>query len=103
MYLHDDADTADICEFGQQTDDKQGAKFNLDSGAALSAFPRSFAPEGLRGNGAKCKMASGQEIQDEGFIRMRGTDESGHLRSLSGRVAGVHKALVAASQCGKNG
>eukprot|EP00959_Pyramimonas_sp_CCMP1952_P029581 621129-Pyramimonas_sp.AAC.1 len=42
-------------------DEKDGRlKFNWDSGAAICAFPRSFAPEGLTGNGAACKTASGR-------------------------------------------
>ena len=73
-------------------------KFNWDSGAAISAFPRSFAPKGLTGNGNTYKTASGELVPDEGSIKVKAEDEFGTLRSLTGRVANVHKPLVSAGQ-----
>ncbi|CAK0814137.1 unnamed protein product, partial [Prorocentrum cordatum] len=80
--------------------DENGAwlKFNWDSRAAISAFPRSFAPKGLTGNGNTYKIASSELVPDEGSIRVKAEDEFGTLRSLSGWVANVHKPLVSAGQ-----
>ncbi|CAK0841220.1 unnamed protein product, partial [Prorocentrum cordatum] len=62
-------------------------KFNWDSGAAVSAFPRSFAPPtGMKGNGSI------------GSLQLKAEDEYGVLRALKGRVTNVHKPLISVGQ-----
>ena len=78
-------------------------QFNLDSGAAVSAFPKHLAPPGLIGNGRNYKTASGEFIPDEGSVRLKAEDEYGRLRGVTGRVTAVHKPLIAASQCADKG
>ena len=79
-------------------------RFNLDSGAAISAFPKSFKPPGASGgNGRSYKTASGQHIKDEGAVRLKAQDESGNMRGLKGRLTDVHKPLVSASESAKAG
>lgn len=75
--------------------------FNYDSGAAIAAFPESFAPEGGRGNGQNYKTASGELLQDQGAVRISAYDERGRARGLTGRVMKVHKPLISASQVAK--
>ncbi|CAK0805504.1 unnamed protein product, partial [Prorocentrum cordatum] len=66
-------------------------KFNWDSGAAVSAFPRSFAPPtGMKGKGSTYRTASGELVPAE--------DENGVLRALKGRVTNVHKPLISVGQ-----
>ena len=78
-------------------------KCNLDSGCALTAFPRSFGKGDGRGNGSTYKTASGELMKDEGGLRLTASDEHNVARSLKGRVADIHKPLVAPSQCAKAG
>ncbi|CAK0864353.1 unnamed protein product, partial [Prorocentrum cordatum] len=74
-------------------------KFNWDSGAAVSAFPRSFAPPtGLKGNGSTYRTASGELVPDEGSLQLKAEDEYGVLRALKGRVTNVHKPLISVGQ-----
>ncbi|CAK0850901.1 unnamed protein product [Prorocentrum cordatum] len=74
-------------------------KFNWDSGAAVSAFPRSFAPPtGMKGNGSTYRTASGELVPDEGSLQLKAEDEYGVLRALKGRVTNVHKPLISVGQ-----
>ena len=80
-------------------DQEDWMKFNWDSGAAVSAFPRSFAPtSGLKGNGNTYRTASGELVPDEGSIQLKAEDERGWLRSFKGRITNVHKPLISAGQ-----
>ncbi|CAK0811643.1 unnamed protein product [Prorocentrum cordatum] len=74
-------------------------KFNWDSGAAISAFPRSFAPPtGMKGNGSTYRTASGELVPDEGSLQLKAEDEYGVLRALKGRATNVHKPLISVGQ-----
>ena len=54
---------------------KAWVRFNLDPGAAVGAFPRSFAPAGaMSGNGKNYRTASGELLPDEGRMRLTGED-----------------------------
>ena len=77
-------------------------KMNLDSGCALTTFPKTFGVAG-KGNGLIYKTASGELIPDEGALKLTASDEFGTARQLRGRVANVHKALVAQSQVARAG
>ena len=47
-------------------------KLNLATGAAVTAFPESMAPDGLQGNGNNYKTAAGELTPDKGQIRIKG-------------------------------
>ena len=72
-------------------------KMNLGTGAAVNTFPLNFGPEGA-GDGRFYRTASGEWILDDGAWQFQGHDENGLLRSLNGRLTGVHKSFV---QCGR--
>ena len=61
-------------------------KMNLDTGAAVNTFPLNFGPDGA-GDGSFHRTASGG-----------GYDENGLLRSLNGRLTGVHKVFCIAAE-----
>ena len=68
-------------------------KMNLNTGAAVNTFPWNFAPEG-----------AGDErfyltwIRDGGAWQFQGYDENVLLRSLNGRLTGVHNVLCSAAE-----
>ena len=64
-------------------------KINLDTGAAVNTFRLNFGPEGA-GDGRFFRTASGEWIPDGGAWQIQGYDENGLLRSLNGRLTGVH-------------
>ena len=78
------------------TTEEDWVRMNLDTGAAVNVFPRSFAPEGCVGNGQWYKTASSERIEDYGAIVFTGEDEQGWMRSISGRISDVHKPLTSA-------
>ena len=56
-----------------------------------------FGPEGA-GDGRFYRTASGEGIPDGGAWQFQGYDENGLLRSLNGRLTGVHKVLRSAAE-----
>ena len=78
-------------------------KMNYDTGAAITAFPKDFAPSAVQGNGCKYKTATGELTEDQGALRITGEDEGRSLRRLTGRLTDVHKPLVSASSCASHG
>ena len=72
-------------------------KMNLDTGAAVNTLPLNFGPEGA-GDGRFYQTASGERILDSGACKFQGYDENGLLRSLNGRLIGVHKVLCSAAE-----
>ena len=72
-------------------------KMNLDIGAAVNTFPLNFGPEGA-GDGRFYRTASGEWMRDGGAWQFQGYDKNGLLRSLSGRLTGVHKVLCSAAE-----
>ena len=72
-------------------------KMNLDAGAAVNTFPLHFGSEGV-GDGRFYWTASGERIPDGGAWQFQGYDENGLLRSLNGRLTGVHKVLSCAAE-----
>ena len=74
--------------------------FTLDSGAAVSAAPKSLGgdyPTQFE-EPRSYKTATGSLVQDEGFRVLPILTEEGLHRCMSFRVAPVHRALVSASQ-----
>ena len=97
--------TLDVNSFAARSQievsDRHGVwrRMNLDTGAAATVFPMSVpdkvTQDGLGGN---YKTASGEIVSDEGAGIIHGIGEDGIPRRVRGRVAGVHKVLVSASQ-----
>ena len=71
-------------------------KMNLDPGAAVNTLPLNFAPE-RAGDGIFYRTASGEWIPDGGG-QFQGYDENGLVRSLNGRLTGVHEVLCSAAE-----
>ena len=79
--------------------------FTLDSGAAVSAAPKSLGgdyPMQIE-EPRSYKTATGSLVQDEGFRVLPIVTEEGLHRSMNFRVAPVHKALVSASKVCRKG
>ena len=72
-------------------------KMNFDTGAAVNTFPLNIGPEGI-GDGRFYRTASGEWILDGGAWQFQGYDENGLLRSLNGRLTGVHEVLCSAAE-----
>ena len=70
---------------------------NMDTRAALNTFPLNFCPEGA-GDGRFHRTASGEWIPDGRAWDFQGYDVNGLLRSLNGRLIGVHKVLCSAAE-----
>ena len=63
----------------------------------MNTFPLNFGPE-VGGDGRFHRTASGEWIPDGGAWQFQGYDENGLLRSLNGRLTGVHKVLCCAAE-----
>jgi hypothetical protein len=91
----DDVAVAAVEPYGSWT------RFNYDTGAAISVFPKRNLPaeavRALRTNGKKYRSACGKSIPDLGGVRITGEAEDGCPRAISTRVADVHKPLISAS------
>ena len=70
---------------------------NLDTGAAVNTFPFNFGPEGAV-DGRCYRTASGECIPDGGAWQFQRCDGNGLLRSLNGRLIGVHNVLRGAGE-----
>jgi len=102
LYLHSQEPAAtDLSPLSPDTE--EWIRFNYDSGAAVTAFPNRFATKDLKGNGQTYRTASGELIPDAGAVRVKAEDEYGQMRSIKGRVAGVHKPLASAARCAEMG
>ena len=99
-----------LCSFRHHRDDwkwKHCRKvtFTLDSGAAVSAAPKSLGddyPMQIE-EPRSYKTATGSLVQDEGFRVLPIVTEEGLHRCMNFRVAPVHKALVSASEVCRKG
>ena len=79
-------------------------KMNLDSGAAVTAFPEAWVDESTEDPNHKGYItASGEKIADYGELTLKCTDENEMRRKISGRVSQVHKVLASASQVARAG
>ena len=87
-------DNSEISAFDQET--VPWVKMNLDTGAALTAFPLKYGGDGAVGDGTMYRTASGECIQDGGGHILKGRDERGGPVHLSGRLSDVHKVLASA-------
>ena len=79
--------------------------FTLDTGAAVSAAPKSLGddyPMQIE-DPRSYKTVTGSLVQDGGFRVLPIVTEEGLHRSMNFRVALVHKALVSASKVCRKG
>ena len=83
-------------------DDDNWIRLNVDTGAAVTVIPAKMVPE-AKGNGRYYRTASGERIEDKGSVVLHGGDELGQQRRVRGRVADVHKVLVAAGAVAVDG
>ena len=103
LYYGDEEGEPPLCSM-----DEQWIKLNYDSGAAVTAFPKSGVPQNLvqSSSSSSYKTAGGQLVPDLGGVKLTAEDENGQLRRVQGRVSEVHKSLISASksaQMGQNG
>ena len=75
----------------------ESVKMILDTGAVANTIPLNIGPDGS-GDGRFYRTASGGWIPDGGAWQFQGYDENGLLRSLNGRVTGVHTVLCSAAE-----
>jgi hypothetical protein len=71
----------------------------LDTGAARSAFPSTFAPDlaATPAHGVSFKTATAEIVSSEGVKRILVVTENGRRTAIKGHGAPVHKVLVAGS------
>ena len=63
----------------------------------MNTFPLNLGPGGA-GDGRSYRTVGGEWIHDGGAWQFQGYDENGLLRSLNGRLTGVHKVLCSAAE-----
>ena len=68
----------------------------------MNTFRLNFGPDGA-GDGRFYRTAVGEWIPDGGAWQFNGYNENGLLRSLSGRLTGVHKVLCSAAEIARKG
>ena len=97
--LPQDHDRLEVLDLGGTSSLKwsEWVKMNLDTGAAANTFTLNFGPEGA-GDARFYRTASGEWILDSGACQLQGYDENGLLRSLIGRLIGVHNVLCIAAE-----
>ena len=79
---------------------------NFDTGAAITAVPRTLAEEGLvqgdrEASSTSYKTASGELLEDEGGVLVNGYDHQGRGRSIRGRLVNVHRTLASGTEVAK--
>ena len=77
--------------------DGMNVGMNLNTGAAEITVALNFGPDGA-GHGRFYRTASGGWIPDGGAWQFQGYHENGLLRSLNGRLTGLHKVLCSAAE-----
>ena len=99
-----------LCSFENPGDDRmwnncRKVTFTLDSGAAVSAAPKSLGDDyPMQVEEPRSYMtATGEPVQDEGFRVLPIVTEERLHRCMNFRVAPVHKALVSASKVCQKG
>ena len=103
LYYGDEEREPPLCSM-----DEQWIKLNYDSGAAVTAFPKSGVPQEISQaeSSSNYKTAGGQLVPDLGGVKLTAEDENCQLRKMHGRVSEVHKSLISASksaEMGQNG
>ena len=94
--------------WGEQSQSGSWTKLtvNFDTGAAVTAVPRSLEESGfVKGDAMKMsrtyKTASGELLEDEGGVTVRGYDAAGRGRCVDGRLINVHRVLASGSAVAK--
>lgn len=79
---------------------------NFDTGAAITAVPKVLEEQGLVKGDSKSMMrsyktASGEILEDEGGVVVKGLNNDGFGRSVDGRLVGVHRMLASGTAVAK--
>lgn len=97
-----------FCTYQPEMDKKGWTKIavNFDTGAAVTAVPRSLVASGLIESDEKSskltyKTASGELLEDEGGVTVKGFDDNGIGKSIAGRLVNVHRMLASGSAVAK--
>ena len=95
---------AEVNAFERSKSGYRKVSVNFDTGAAISAIPVGVAKAGKMVEEAskKCyRTASGEIIEDQGGVVVRGYDKLGVGRCIQGRVTNVHRMLASGSAVAK--
>ena len=96
----------DINSLGHGTHEiNEVVTWNLDTGAAASVMPSSLAKqfgEPVGGEEVKFKTASGELLNSQGKVHVKGLNEAYRKVALTAHVADVHRPLAAGSSVGKH-
>ena len=95
----------DINSLGHETQINEVVTWNLDTGAAASVMPSSLAKQfgdPVKGEEVKFKTASGELLNSQGKVQVKGLSEAYRKVALTAHVADVHRPLVAGSSVGKH-
>ena len=78
-------------------------RVNLDSGASVTALPSHMATRFGKAGDTAYSTADGSIVEDKGAGTLRGWDERGCERCMSGRLCDVRKILASAGKMAQNG
>ena len=89
----------DINSLGHETHEiNEVVTWNLDTGAAASVMPSSLAKQfgdPVKGEEVKFKTASGELLNSQGKVHVKGLSEAYRKVALTAHVADVHRSLAA--------
>ena len=88
---------------GHSASDK--VTWNLDTGAAASVVPTDLAKtlgESVAGGEVRFKTASGELLNSQGKVQLKGLNESYRKVAVTAHVADVHRPLAAGSSVAKH-
>ncbi|CAK0852608.1 unnamed protein product [Prorocentrum cordatum] len=74
-----------------------------DTGAAAAAFPLDQEGECTEADGSSCRAATGEIVEDEGGVGIKGVSEHGESMFLKGRRVNIGKPLLSASATAAKG
>ena len=60
---------------------------------------RSSQQDTKAANRKSYRAAMGELVEDEGGVKVKAEDEYGQVRGMKGRIADIHKPLLAAGEC----
>ena len=96
----------DINSLGHETHEiNEVVTWNLDTGAAASVMPSSLAKQfgdPVKSEEVKFKTASGELLNCQGKVQVKGLSEAYRKVALTAHVADVHRPLAAGSSVGKH-
>ena len=101
----DGGDGLDLNSLGALHNDATGQKitWNLDTGAAASVMPTTLSVLGeqVKGEEVRFKTASGELLNSQGKVQVKGLNEEYRKVAVTAHVADVHRPLAAGSSVSK--